>query len=350
MTGPLADLSVVEISDLDSVAYAGMVLGQLGARVSRLAAAAQASAGGAAPPVSAAAPASAAEEFFNGSKQIVLLDHSDQESLAAVRSVVTAADVVVADQLTLAALGLELPPRRSGQLRVFVGPYGGDPAVAAPSSALTRLHSGTTGYLVPADADTSARPAWPGPYLFESVHGVGIALAVVAEAARPEGGDVDYSLQAYGVWLDKLLFSRTSARGVTFHRNTAVYPYGGNLECADGYVAMFIIEERQWQGLCRMIGKPEWLDDERFANGVLRSANREPIAEALNAWCRARPVATVLEATGAADVPAGLVRRPSEVLEAPTLLDRDFFLTRNIGGRSVRSPGLPFGPGLRAEY
>jgi crotonobetainyl-CoA:carnitine CoA-transferase CaiB-like acyl-CoA transferase len=139
MTGPLTDMSVVEISDLDSVAYAGMVLGQLGARVSRLTAAAQASAAVAAP-ASAVAPASAAEEFFNGSKQIVLLDHSDQESLAAVRSAITAADVVVADQLTLAALGLELPPRRSGQLRVFVGPYGGDPAVAAPSSARTRLH------------------------------------------------------------------------------------------------------------------------------------------------------------------------------------------------------------------
>lgn len=334
-------MSVVEISDLDAVAYAGMVLGQLGARVSRVS---RVTAGW------SARPTSAAEEFFNAGKQLVPLDRSDPDELAAVRSAVAAADVVVADQLTLAALGLELAPRGGGQLRVFVGPYGGSPAAARPSSALTRLHSGTTGYLVPADADMSTRPAWSGPYLFECVHGVGIALAVVAEAARPEGGDLDYSLQAYGVWLDKLLFSRTSARGVTFHRNTAVYPYGGNLRCADGYVAMFIIEEHQWRGLCRMIGKPEWLDDQRFANGVLRSANREPIATALNAWCRDRAVAAVLEAAAAADVPAGLVRRPSEVLDAPTLLDRGFFLARKIGGRNVMSPGLPFGPGLRAEY
>jgi crotonobetainyl-CoA:carnitine CoA-transferase CaiB-like acyl-CoA transferase len=326
MTAPLADLSVVEVSDLDAVAYAGLVLGQLGARVSKV--------------LSGPAQASAAWEFFNGGKQLLSLD--------AAGTAIAAADVVVADQLTLAAFGLSLPPRAHGQLRVLVGPFGGSPDAARPSSALTRMHSGTTGYLVPADADMSTRPGWCGPYLFESVHGIGIALAVVAEAARPEGGEIDYSLQAYGVWLDKLLFSRTSARGVTFHRDTAVYPYGGNLECTDGYVAMFIIEERQWRGLCRMIGKPEWLDDERFANGVLRSANREPIATALNAWCRARPVAAVLEAAAAVDVPAGLVRRPSEVLQAPTLLDREFFVPRTIDGREVMTPGLPFGPGLRA--
>ncbi len=347
---PLEGLTLVEITGIESVAHAGMVLGQLGADVTKI----EGPAGDPSrsrPPVAATdaggAPVSIAFEVLNAGKSSLVFDPDDPPAAEAVRETIAGADIVVADRLALRDLHLELPERRQGQLHVFAGPYGADSTVA--SSPLTRLHAGSSGYIIPADVDMRTRPGWPGPYVFESVHGVGLAVAVAAERSRPEGGVVDFSLQAYGLWLEKLLYSRTSVRGIDFHRDIAVYPYGGNIACTDGYVAIFVIEERQWRGFCAMLGRPEWLSDPRFADGVLRSTNREPLRAALAEWCAARTVPEVLDAGAVADVPVGRVRRPSEVLGSEVLVDRQFFATRETAFGEVLMPSLPTGPGLRGR-
>lgn len=351
---PLAGVTVVEITGIESVAYAGTLLAQFGADVVKV----EGPSGDpmrSVPPLLPRIGANSADlvslpfEFLNAGKTSLVADTGDPASLAALAQRMSSADVVMADHLELRELGLELPERADGQLHVLVGPYGGDPAAAANSSPLTRLHAGTSGYIIPADLDMTARPGWPGPYVFEAIHGVGIALSVVAERARADGGVVDYSLQAYGVWLEKLLYSRTSVRGIDFHRNTAVYPYGGNIACSDGYVAIFVIEERQWRGFCAMIGKPEWLGDPRFADGVLRSTNRAPIGAELAQWCAAHTVEQVIQAGADCDVPVGRVRRPEHVLTSEVLLDRKFFAQRQTAFGPVDVPTLPTGPAMRGR-
>lgn len=348
---PLTGLTVVEITTIESVAYAGMLLAQFGADVVKI----EGPAGDPlrkAPPLLSrpgADPASVPFEFLNAGKSSLVADQGNAALMAALSARLSSADVILADHLALSGLGLEVPERANGQLHVLVGPYGGDPADAVNSSPLTRLHAGTSGYIIPADIDMTARPGWPGPYAFEAIHGVGIALSVIAERSRADGGVVDYSLQAYGIWLEKLLYSRTSVRGIDFHRNTAVYPYGGNIACSDGYVAIFVIEERQWRGFCAMIGRPEWLDDSRFADGVLRSTNRAPIGAELVRWCAAHTVDEVIRAGADCDVPVGRVRRPEDVLTSDVLLDRKFFERRETAFGPVDVPALPMGPAMRGR-
>lgn len=346
---PLSGLKVVEISFLEPVCYAGVLLGQLGAEVVKVEPP-QGDPLRRRPPFAVAGDGgevSVPFEFLNAGKGSVVHDPSETDD--AIEQLIAAADILVVDHGTLRQIGLALPERRPGQLRVFVGLYGGKADDAVPSTALTRLHAGTSGYIIPADIDTSKRPAWTGPYIFENMHGVGLAVAIVAERGRPEGADVDYSLQAYGLWLDKLLFSRTSTSGVEIHRNTAPYPYGGNMACSDGYVAILVLEEHQWHGFCRMIEKPEWREDERFANGVLRNRNRAPLAAGLAEWCGQHTVEEVLAAARRYDVPAGRCRRPSEVLEAEVAGARGFFVERETAFGTVKVPSLPFGPSLRGR-
>jgi crotonobetainyl-CoA:carnitine CoA-transferase CaiB-like acyl-CoA transferase len=350
---PLDGLNVIEISGLECVAYAGLLLLQLGAQVMKVE-----PAGGDAlrrrPPFAPGVEesddsASVPFGFLNAGKKLTRYDVHDVGCVTRVLGEIQTADILLVDHEALRELSLELPPRSARQLRVFVGLFGGSPEQSIPSSALTRLHASTSGYIIPADADVRMRPAWPGPYIFECMHGVGIAIATLAEREREEGGDVDYSLQGYGLWLDKLLFSRTSTSGIELHRNTAPYPYGGNLACADGFAALLVLEERQWRGLCAMIEKPEWLTDERFKSGVLRNRNREPIGEALADWCSRHSVDEVLEAARRADVPAGRCRSPLAVLNSEIAADRDFFLEQDTCIGKVRVPGLPFGPNFRGR-
>jgi crotonobetainyl-CoA:carnitine CoA-transferase CaiB-like acyl-CoA transferase len=350
-TLPLAGLKVVEISFMESVCYAGVLLAQLGAEVIKIE-----PPGG--DPVRHRAPfargpdgadVSLAFEFLNAGKGSMVHDPTDAEAAWRTCALVEAANVVIIDHQTVAQIGCALPERAPGQLRVFVGLYGGSPEKVVSTSALTRLHASTSGYIIPADLDVTKRPAWSGPYIFECMHGVGLSVAVAAELAREEGGDVDYSLQAYGLWLDKLLFSRTSTSGVEIHRYTAPYPYGGNMACQDGYVSILVLEEHQWRGFCHMIDRPEWLDDERFTNGVLRNRNRAPLAEGLARWCAARTVVEVLTVARKCDVPAGRCRSPQDVLDAKVATARAFFVERKTAFGTMRVPSLPFGPNLRGD-
>jgi CoA:oxalate CoA-transferase len=349
---PLKGVNVIEISGLESVSYAGLLLWQLGADVTKV----EPPDGDplrCRPPFAPAVDASEAQSvpfaFLNAGKKRSNYDHHDHESVARLHAQIQAADVLLVDHEMLRDLQLELPSRSARQLRVFVGLYGGSKEKATASSALIRLHASTSGYIIPADTDARMRPAWPGPYIFECMHGVGIAVATVAERGREEGGDVDYSLQGYGLWLDKLLFSRTSTSGVEVHRNTAPYPYGGNLPCSDGFASILVLEERQWHGLCRMLGNPQWLTDERFKSGVLRNRNREPIAKALAEWCSTRTVDEVLRAAREADVPAGRCRSPLAVLESEAAIERGFFVEQPTALGTVALPGLPFGPAFRGR-
>jgi crotonobetainyl-CoA:carnitine CoA-transferase CaiB-like acyl-CoA transferase len=350
---PLSGLNVIEISSLECVTYAALLLSQLGGEVVKI----EGINGDPLrrrPPFSRAIDGSADSlsipfSYFNAGKRLATYDDRDDASVERVRAQLISADVVLVDHETLRDLQLELPPRRSGQVRVFVGLYGGSAQHSVQSSALTRLHASTSGYLIPADAEERMRPAWPGPYVFECMHGVGIAVATLAERDREDGGELDYSLQSYGLWLDKLLFSRTSTSGVEFHRTTTPYPYGGNLACSDGFVSILVLEERQWRGLCRMVGQIDWLTDERFATGVLRNRNRAPIAAGLAEWCKARPVEEVLEAARQADVPAGRCRSPKGVLSSPVAADRSFFASQKLPIGDVKVPTLPFGRGFRGR-
>jgi crotonobetainyl-CoA:carnitine CoA-transferase CaiB-like acyl-CoA transferase len=350
---PLKGVNVIEISGLECVSYAGLLLSQLGADVMKV----EPPEGDPlrrrppfAPAVDGSVEAlSVPFTFLNGGKKLSAYDFHDGGSVARLHAQIQAADVLLVDHEMLRELQLELPPRSARQLRVFVGLYGGSKEKSMPSSALTRLHASTSGYIIPADTDASMRPAWSGPYIFECMHGVGIAVATVAEREREDGGDVDYSLQGYGLWLDKLLFSRTSTSGVEVHRNTAPYPYGGNLPCSDGFASILVLEERQWHGLCRMTGNPDWLTDERFRSGVLRNRNREPIAKALAEWCSMRSVDEVLEAARQADVPAGRCRSPLAVLNSEAAEERGFFVESQTAIGKIALPSLPFGPAFRGR-
>lgn len=44
-------------------------------------------------------------------------------------------------------------------------------------------------------------------------------------------------------------------------------------ETADGYMAVAVMSDREWEGLTRALERPQWLDDERFATPALRDRN-----------------------------------------------------------------------------
>ena len=344
---PLAGVSVLEISSVESVQYAGRLLGALGADVKKLE-----PIGGdplrTAKPLTtdgSGVPISLRFEFFNAGKSSagIVPDFGEQTNRERLVEFMDRFDVVLTDGEG-AALFKSLGRDDAGsQIRVVADIYGEPIENPVRSSPLTRFHASTTGSIVPAEKDDALPPSWAGPNVFECMHGTGIAVAVLAELRRLGGGVVDYSIQAYGVWLDKMIFPRVAVNKTVMDRRANAYPFGGNLRCRNGFVTIFVIEEKQWIGLCQLVGEPSWIDDPRFADGVARVTNQEVIDERLTAWCREHTIDEVMRGARKFDVPCGVVRTIADVTQRQSSVERDFVTWQESLVGRVRQMRLPFG-------
>lgn len=347
-SAPLHGITVVEYCDYEGVAYCGRLLAALGAQVFKL----EPCVGDpvrSRPPLTTGAgesPSSIAFEYLNAGKHGVDVDLPSADGLVAAQELCSSADVVLTTTASYRELGLDEVPRPPRQIRLRAG-VAGVPFEDGVTSAFTRFHATATAYLVPSDKDSSQRPAWSGPYAFESVHGTCMAVTVLAELRSATGAELDYSYAAYSLWLEKMFVGRITTRQLeTLHRYTLAYPWGGNVTCKDGHVCLFAIEEHHWRGLCRVLGRPDWLDEPRYADGVLRVGHQDEIQRALEEWCAVHSVQEVISAARTWDVPAGVVRQLDQVPQLDALVERDFM---QKDAKGALTPGFPFGPGLRAE-
>jgi crotonobetainyl-CoA:carnitine CoA-transferase CaiB-like acyl-CoA transferase len=88
-------------------------------------------------------------------------------------------------------------------------------------------------------------------------------------------------------------------------------------DTADGYMTVAALTDRQWAGLARVVGHPEWLEDERFKTPALRQQNIDARLELTQEALLARPAAQWLERLTAAQVPCGPVLTRNQVIRHP---------------------------------
>src|SRR5215831_18211303 len=88
-------------------------------------------------------------------------------------------------------------------------------------------------------------------------------------------------------------------------------------ETADGYMTVAALTDRQWAGLARVVGRPEWVEDERFKTPALRQKNIDARLQVTREALMARPAADWLEALTAAGVPCGPVLTRNQVIRHP---------------------------------
>ena len=76
---------------------------------------------------------------------------------------------------------------------------------------------------------------------------------------------------------------------------------------ADGHLALMAYSERQFPGLCRALGKPEWLDDPRFVSLADRDANTTALNDLVAAEIETHNGAGLVAALHAQDVPCAMI-------------------------------------------
>ena len=113
-------------------------------------------------------------------------------------------------------------------------------------------------------------------------------------------------------------------------------------KAADGYVAVGVGNDGQWQRFCRAVGRPDLAADPRYATSPLRLEHRETLVAALAATFATKTVDDWVGTIEAAGVPVGPINTVDRVFETPGLLSPTMLATLpHPTAGSVRVVGTP---------
>ncbi len=88
-------------------------------------------------------------------------------------------------------------------------------------------------------------------------------------------------------------------------------------ETADGHISVAVMQDKEWAGLARAVGHPEWIEDDRFRTSELRDLNKEQRLDLTQQALRAKSSAEWLALLEAEDVPCAPVLRRRDVIRHP---------------------------------
>lgn len=109
----------------------------------------------------------------------------------------------------------------------------------------------------------------------------------------------------------------------------------------DGRVQICSVTDRQWQQLCRAIGRPDIEADASMAKLAGRVPRRKFIDDAIQAWTKATPSADCIRILNAANIACGQVMRLDDLAHDPNLAHRQMVRAIDGTGGPLTIPASP---------
>jgi len=332
---PLQGLTVVEIGHSVAAPFAGQVLADLGARVLKVENPQRGDdARGWGPP------------FWNGmatvfqsvnrnklSAAIDLKNPVERDSLASF--IVEEADIVVQNMRAglLAKLGLDAASLRARNPRLIycnlgafgaTGPLAGRPGYDPLMQAFGGIMSVT--------GNEGEPPVRVGVSIVDQGAGmwavIGILAALQRRNATGLGCEVDTSLFETALsWIGAASAGYQATGRIPPRRgseNPSLVPYKV-FQASDGDLVIAAGNDNLFRKLAHALGRPDWLDDERFATNPARVMNRVVVNEAVQAMVGALSRAEVCALLDQVDVPVAPLQSVDQVLAHPQTQALDMF-------------------------
>lgn len=339
--GPLKGVKILDFSRILAGPYCSQVLADYGATVTKVEqpglgdeTRSWAGSGEGAMWKKSDSPNSLYFASVNRNKRSLTLNLKKPESKAIVKKLVENADVVLenfipggADKLGIGykALSAINPRLIYASLSGYgsSGPYAnraGYDAIAAAEGGLMHI----TGH-----ADSS--PVRPGLGMTDMATGLythgAILAALLSRQQTGKGQHISSSLFETQISLLINVGSDWLNRGVEGKRygaaHPSIVPYNTWM-CADGtYLTVAANNQIQYEKLCKRIGRPELVQDERFASNVLRVQNRNAMEEIMADVFAAKTADEWLELLDGSGLAHGRVNTIQKAFEHPQIEPRE---------------------------
>jgi len=284
---------------------------------------------------------------LNAGKKSLVLDLKAQDAIEAVRRLVVTADIVVENFRpgVMRRLKLDyasLQPLNPKLIYCSISGYGQTgPSAELPAYAPV-IHA-ASGYDMAhlAYQPGRSRPDYCGIYHADVLTGVyafgAISAALYQRLISGTGQHIDVSM------LESMLsLTPTEVQGAQFEVKPPSRPMFGPLQTADGYVMVTIASEKTFQCLMRASGRPEWIDDPRFAKYAERRDHWTELMDGVETWSRTITTEKCIAELNAHGVPCSAYRTVTEALRDPQLAHRGALAEVEDNGGTFKVVNLPF--------
>jgi len=326
MTGPLAGLRVLDISNVIAGPFAAALLGDFGADVLKV----ELPGGG--DPLRALPPHKDGKPLLwkavNRNKRAVTLDLRKAEGQALFLRLLPRFDVLIENYRpgTLDRWGLDKAALWRVQPKLVIlrvtgfgqtGPYAG----YAGFARLFEAYAGLT-YITRAPGEPPVHPGYPIGDPIAGVFGAfGILAALMHRTGHPDapGQEIDLSCTEAMMRLLEVLPIEYDQLGLVHEPvgagNAYVSP-SGMFRASDGaWISFTAATQNVFQRLCRLLGREDLLVDPRYATNQQRMQHQPELNAIVAAWIGARPARDVVRELSEAGVAVAPVYSNRDIAE-----------------------------------
>ncbi|RMF86295.1 MAG: CoA transferase [Nitrospinota bacterium] len=349
MPGALEGIRVLDLAQVWAVPGAGMYLADQGAEVIKVE-----------PPwgddgrrVLTAAPLGEEARHFlvlNRNKRSIVVDITTPEGREIIYRLVERVDVLLQNFRPGVAerRGLDYETLRAINPRliyVAVTPFGlkGPYANRRAYDLIVQGLAGALSARTLPDGSPAGTGVWIADCSAPMLIAYGVTLALFARERTGQGQRVDTALLAAAIAMQSvdLIQAEWEEHFPESYAAQAAYsPY----RCADGsYLILVVVNEQQWQALCRVLDLASLTTDPRFATPQGRSENSDLLFPLLQERFLTRPREEWLTRLQEAEVPCAPVLTRAEVLRHPQMRENEFIVSVEhpyLGGK-VDMMGIP---------
>ncbi len=289
----------------------------------------------------------------NRGKRSVTVDIATPAGQAIIRDLARESDVVVENYKvgTLARYGLGYEDLRAiNPLLVYCsitgfgqgGPYAALPGYDFVFQGMGGLMS-ITGM---PDGEPGGGPVKSGIAITDLLTGMYATTAILAALEHRHvsgvGQYIDMALLDCVVTINSyqainyFLSGKIPQRMGNAHSNMVPYQV---FRCKEGDVIVAVGNDGQYRALCKVIGRPDLAEDERFATAGQRNRNREVLIPQVAEAMLARTMTEWVDLLEAANVPCGPIYNMQQVFEDPQVRHREMQLSLPHSA-GVNAPGL----------
>ena len=345
VAGPLAGTKVVDLTRYVSGSYTTMILAGLGARVLKIE-----------PPPSGdpyrgqgladGGGGSALFASLNRGKESVLVDFRLPDGAQALEHMLAGSDFIVhnARPGSLARYSLDydsVHKRHPWLIHASISAFGdlGPDATRGGFDLIVQAESGLMSVTGSADSGSVKVGA---PMLDIGAGLVTVTALLAAHLARQETGIgsevssslLEFAMASFTTIASEAVTTGSSPRLLGSH-SPSFAPYGAFTARDTEIVLAGAGNEKLWETLCDVLGRPDLPSDPRFVDNAARVSHRDELTATINAVLATDDAAAWLDRFDAAGIPAGQVRTLLRALGSPQVEALDILRTASDDGDST---------------
>jgi CoA:oxalate CoA-transferase len=292
--------------------------------------------------------------YLNTNKSSITLDIKTSKGRDILKQLIKQADIFVEDNppRILKELGLtyqKLEKINPHLVMTSITPFGqAGPYRDYKAHEMNLYHAGGEGYLLPIQSpDLTREPVKAGGLVGDCICGLSSAIATLAAAYSMKetgaGQYIDVSKQDALMSMVQLDIAMYVNNGIVRNRLRRPILTPIPIECQDGYIMISVLSDREWRDLVKLMGNPQWAQDERFNKWLNRHLYADEINPRIQEWVKPQKKEELfhkLQANAIAGVP---VNTSEDLIKSPQLEARGFFAeAKHPSAGKLKYPTVPY--------